>query len=142
VVSAHFLAPMVDEPSRHWRLVHEATGRTLAHTLHGAFDSASRKSGLLGRDAWPAGEALVIAPCQAVHTVGMQFPIDVLFARRDGTVNKVRTAVRPWRMTGAWRAFAVIEMAAGTLEACGCAVGPGDRVHVAPGPDAVGLAGR
>jgi uncharacterized protein len=142
MVSAHFLAPMVREATQRWRLEHAATGRTLAHTLHAAFDSASRKTGLLGRDAWPAGEALVIAPCQAVHTVGMQFPIDVLFVRRDGTVEKVKVAVPPWRMTGSWRAFAVIEMAAGTIEACGCEVSPGDRLHVAPATDAVGLAGR
>lgn len=98
-----------------------------------AFDSASRRTGLLEHDAWPQGEGLVIAPCQAVHTVGMRFPIDVLFVRRDGTVEKVGTRVKPWRIAGAWRAFAVIETAAGALERCSPPITPGDRVAVEVG---------
>jgi uncharacterized protein len=141
-MSAHFLAGMVNETGRRWRLAHEATGASIADTLHGAFDSASRRRGLLGRDNWPRGEALVIAPCQAVHTIGMRFPIDVLFVRRDGTVEKVSTAVRPWRMAGAWRGWAVIEFAAGALEAQEWRVQAGDRVMVAPAIDAAGLTSR
>lgn len=132
-MSAHFLAPMLDAPARRWRLVHEASGATVAGTLHAAFDSAARRTGLLGKDGWPAGEGLVIAPCQAVHTIGMRFAIDVLYVRRDGTVEKVSRAVKPWRLSGAWRAFAVIEVAAGVCDACAPAMVPGDRVAVVPG---------
>jgi hypothetical protein len=63
----------------------------------------------------PAGEALVIAPCQAVHTFRMQFDIDVVYAARDGRVVKLRERLKPGRLSGAWSAFAVIEMAAGAV---------------------------
>lgn len=121
---------MVKEPHRQWRLVDGATEVVVAARVHAAFDSAARRTGMLGRDTWPDDEALVIAPCQAVHTVGMRYAIDVLFVRRDGTIEKVQPTVRPWRMTGAWRAFAVIEMAAGALERRAPLVGPGQRLVV------------
>jgi uncharacterized membrane protein (UPF0127 family) len=40
----------------------------------------------------------------------MKFAIDVLFVAKDGLVVKARAAVRPWRMSAAWRAHAVIEL--------------------------------
>jgi uncharacterized membrane protein (UPF0127 family) len=46
----------------------------------------------------------------------MRFAIDVAFVARVGRVLKVRRAMRPWRMAAAWRAFAVVEMAAGALD--------------------------
>ena len=115
VVRPHFLAPLLREPEATWRLVHEMSGHVLATCVHSAFDSASRRTGLLTQAAWPAGSALIIAPCQAVHTVGMQFAIDVVFVDRRGRVVKVREAVRPWRIAAALTAFAVVELPAGSV---------------------------
>lgn len=121
------LAPLLRDPGVPWTLVHASSGRVLATTVRGAFDSASRREGLLKQVAWPEGSALIIAPCQAVHTVGMHFPIDVLFVDRAGLVVKVRERVPPWRMAGAFRAFATIELPAGTLAG---QVRPGDVVTI------------
>jgi len=41
--------------------------------------SAKRRTGLLKHTGLEPGEGLWIAPCEAVHTIGMKFPIDVLF---------------------------------------------------------------
>jgi uncharacterized membrane protein (UPF0127 family) len=60
----------------------------------------------------------------------MRFPIDVIYARRDGRVVKVRERLRPGRLSGAWGAFAVIELAAGVVARTGVAVG--DRLVVEP----------
>ncbi|HET9832290.1 MAG TPA: DUF192 domain-containing protein, partial [Vicinamibacterales bacterium] len=59
--------------------------------------------------------AMILAPCSAVHTFFMRFSIDVAFVARDGRVIKVRTTVAPWRIAAAFGAFAVIELAAGSL---------------------------
>jgi uncharacterized membrane protein (UPF0127 family) len=114
-VTPHFLAPMLRAPMLPWTLVHEPSGRVIANDLRTAFDSASRREGLLKQSAWPAGAALIIAPCQAVHTVGMRFAIDVVFVDRGGRVLKVRERMTAWRMAGSLRAFATIELPAGTL---------------------------
>ena len=129
---AHFLSPLLRSGDAPWTLVHEETGRVLADRLHTAFDSASRRSGLLGEVTWPAGSALVIAPCQAVHTIGMRFPIDVMFVDRDGRIVKARRGLGPWRMAAAWRAFAAVELSVGSVTD-GLRVGDRVRLALAPG---------
>jgi uncharacterized membrane protein (UPF0127 family) len=100
----------------------------VARTLLTAFDSKSRKKGLLGRDSLPEGSALIIAPCQAIHTFSMRFAIDVLFVAKDGRVLKVRQAVPARRIAVSLRAFAVVELPAGAIERSGTQAG--DRLQV------------
>ena len=108
-----FLTPLLRQPARPWALHNRNTGATLAGRVLAAVDSETRRRGLLGRTHLE-DEALVIAPCNAVHTFFMKFSIDVIFVDRHGAVTRVARAVQPWRITGALRAFAVIEVAAGT----------------------------
>ena len=119
----HFLEPLLGPDAA--GLVLRVNGRpeSVATTLEPAFDSAARRKGLLGRDGLPPGAALVIAPCNAVHTFSMRFPIDIIFAARDGRVLKIQPRVPARRVTGAWGAFATIEMAAGSAEHAGLLVG-------------------
>jgi uncharacterized protein len=109
-------------------LTNPRNNRVVARTLLRAFDSESRRRGLLKRDSLPDGTALVIAPTNAIHTFFMRFAIDVAFLSREGRVLKVRRAMPAWRMAAAWRAFAVVELAAGGLEQSG--VEPGDVLRV------------
>ena len=71
---------------------------------------------------------MVIAPTNAIHTFFMKFAIDVAFVARDGRVLKVRTNLGPWRMAFSLRAYAAVEMPAGTLTKIDTA--PGDRVAI------------
>ena len=111
--SPHFLSPLVRGPHGDWRCVNRSTGAMMATTLLPAFDRRSRNDGLLGRKGLPSGTALVLAPCQAVHTWFMRFPIDIVFVSRTGRVLKIKPAVGPWRMAMRFGAFAVLELAAG-----------------------------
>jgi len=110
-----FLSPLLRAESIAHVLENARTQRVIADRLLTAFDSRSRRQGLLGRDGLPDGTALIIAPSNAVHTFFMRFPIDVAFVAKDGRVLKVRHAVPPRRITAALRAYAVAEMPAGTL---------------------------
>ena len=123
-----FLDPLRQSSAPSLVLTNTRDDRIVADTLLRAFDSASRRRGLLKRDFLPEGSALVIAPTSAIHTFFMRFAIDVAFIARDGRVLKVRRAMRPWRMAAAWGAFAVVEMAAGALDRAG--VQAGDVVRV------------
>lgn len=130
---SHFLAPLLVSPDQAWSVRNLTSGGVLVSRLEAAFDSATRKKGLLGRDRFDAGAGLVIAPCGGIHTFFMRFPIDVLFAARDGRVVKVSHAVMPWRLSLSLRAFCVIEMPAGT--AASCATRAGDRLELFPADD-------
>jgi uncharacterized membrane protein (UPF0127 family) len=123
MAAAHFLRPMLENDPGTCCLRAEGRETPLAQSLIPAFDSPSRRRGLLGRDSLADGAALIIAPSSAVHTFRMQFPIDLVYARRDGRVLKVRQAVPPNSMSGAWGAFAVIELPAGTIARVGLEVG-------------------
>jgi uncharacterized membrane protein (UPF0127 family) len=112
---AHCLSALVREPQGRFGLWNVRTGDQIATRVMAAFDSGSRRQGLLGRGGLSAGEALVLAPCSSVHTAFMRFPIDLIFLSRAGRVLKTSAGVPPWRIRLAWRAFAVVELAAGTL---------------------------
>lgn len=75
-----------------------------------------RLIGLLACRHLPDEEALVFPNCRSIHTLGMRFPIDVLFVDRAWRIVALRPRLRPWRwllpVGGAW---ATIEMASGTI---------------------------
>ena len=111
-------------------LVNAQTGAVIASSVEVARTSATRRRGLLGREGLPTGSALVITRCNAIHTMGMQFAIDVAFIDGDGCVRKIVHRLRPRRIAIAPRAWAVIELAAGELGPDCLSVG--DRVYLAP----------
>jgi uncharacterized membrane protein (UPF0127 family) len=128
---ASFVSPLLDAGAEGYRLVNERTGTSVAHRILTAFDSSSRRTGLLQHDSLPEGTALVIAPTNAIHTFFMRFAIDVAFVSRDGRVVKTHAALAPWRMAAALRAYAVVELPAGTLSRTDTK--PGDRLATLPG---------
>ena len=107
-----FLSPWIKTPERSFELVNRRNGRVCVASLEVAADSASRNRGLLGRDGLAPGAGLIIAPTKAVHTFFMRFSIDLVWLDREGLVLKVRGAVPAGRISGALRAFAVLELPA------------------------------
>src|SRR5690242_15966995 len=78
-------------------LVNESTHASIAQRVELAISRAERRRGLLGRQRLEPGAALVLAPCFAVHTAGMQFPIDVVFVNKQGLAVRVVRGLAPWR---------------------------------------------
>ena len=130
--SRTFLAPLTakNAAGRPLRLVNAETGAVLATALEAAFDSASRRRGLLGRDGLAKDAAILIAPCNSVHTFFMRFTIDVVFAAKDGRVLKVSRGLKPSRIAASLRAFTAIEFdsSAGATDN----LKPGDRLAIEP----------
>ena len=121
-----FLAPLIRKRAGKCELVHVESGAVLASRVDTALDSKSRLRGFPGRGPVPEGDALILAPCRIVHTFFRRFPIDAIFVAADGTVIKICRHVRPWRLVGAFRAFAAIEAAAGFVDRSDTT--PGDRL--------------
>jgi uncharacterized membrane protein (UPF0127 family) len=119
-------------------LMNARTGGVVASAVEIADTRAARRKGLLGRNSLDLSAALVLSPCFAIHTVGMRFPIDALFINRDGVVVRVARDLGPWAIVVSWRANAVIELAAGSLQARDVRVG--DRLFLAAEPARAGTA--
>jgi uncharacterized membrane protein (UPF0127 family) len=115
VVTPSFLRPLLKGGSTRLAIVNSRNQQQLADDLIPAFDSKTRRTGLLRHDRFPAGSAMLIAPSNAVHTFFMRFSIDVAFVTREGRVVKTYAALAPWRIAAALRGYAVIELPAGTL---------------------------
>ena len=83
----------------------------------------TRMRGLLARPALNFGEGMLLRSCNMVHTVGMQYPIDVLFLSRDGVVLKIVETLKKNRTSGHVFANCVLELAAGEVKRCGITLG-------------------
>jgi uncharacterized membrane protein (UPF0127 family) len=75
--------------------------------------SFGRARGLLGRSGLDPGEGMLIDRAGSVHMFFMRFPIDVVFLARDRTVVGIKHRLSPWRVAGARRAVASLELPAG-----------------------------
>jgi uncharacterized membrane protein (UPF0127 family) len=73
----------------------------------------ARLCGLAGLRAPPRDVALLLAPCRSVHTVGMRWPLDLVWLGAGGAVLQVDCGVQPWRIRSCRRACAVVETPAG-----------------------------
>jgi len=102
----------------------------LASSVEVASSGAARSRGLLGRKGLAMGEALWIIPCEAVHTVGMQFALDLVYLDRGRRIRKIRQNVRPWRFSACLTAHSVLELPAGALQ--GQQVKVGDVIEFTP----------
>jgi uncharacterized membrane protein (UPF0127 family) len=92
--------------------------------------SETRRTGLLKHESLPRGEGLWIAPCEAVHSFWMKFPIDVLYLNKQKQVVKIRSNMVPWRLSACLRAHSVLELPAGM--AAETQTAPGDQLKFEP----------
>lgn len=98
--------------------------KELSDNVHIAKNLFHRVKGLIGRDTIAVGEALWIKPCISIHTFLMKFPIDVLFLDKKNRVIAAIKNLQPNRITRLYpRAFSVLELPAGTIEATSTEVG-------------------
>ncbi len=105
------------------RIRNQTRNALLADRADIADTSQKRRTGLLKHASLELGEGLWIAPCEAVHTMFMKFPIDVLFLDRKRRILKIRGSMKLWRMAICFRAHSVLELPAGTTDRTGTSAG-------------------
>jgi uncharacterized membrane protein (UPF0127 family) len=92
-------------------------------------NSWQRMKGLLGRDALPSGEALVITHCQSIHMLFMKFPIDVIFCDDRNKVVGLCRDIKPYGFSPVFfKASYAIEVPAGSIASSGTQLG--DQVQL------------
>jgi uncharacterized protein len=94
--------------------VYNKTKETFVATQATVADSYfSRLVGLLGKTKrWAQhGKGLWIIPSRGIHTIGMLFPIDLIFLSKEKEVVHVEEYVRPFRISKvSLKAMSVLEL--------------------------------
>lgn len=98
------------------KVFNQSRGILIAHELREVRRSWERARGLLATPPLQEGQALLIDPCNWIHTLGMGYPIDVLYLDRYLRVVEISEGMKPNRI-GPWvrKAQAVIELPAGHI---------------------------
>jgi uncharacterized protein len=114
--------------------VYNKTRETFVATEALLADSYLRRLvGLLGKTRrWATlGRGLWIVPSRGVHTIGMLFPIDLIFLGKDKEVVYVEEYVRPFRISKVLlKATSVLELPPHTIYRSGTKIG--DQLEIAP----------
>src|ERR1700693_902630 len=114
--------------------VYNKTRETFIATEATVADSYLRRLiGLLGKTRrWARlGSGLWIVPSSGVHTIGMMFPIDLIFLGKEKEVVHIEEHVRPFRISNvSLKATSVLELPPHTIYRSGTQVG--DRLEIAP----------
>lgn len=105
-------------------------GKQIADKVMLAENYTARLKGLLEQKSLDPGSALIIKPCNSVHTWFMKFNIDVLFIGKSGRVVKVIETMPPFKVAAARVAAFAVELPAGTIREHG--IKPGDMLGVIP----------
>ena len=100
------------------KIINETKGTVLAENVIVANTFFGWIIGLLNRSEILPGEALLIRPCNSVHTFFMKFPIDVVFVSKDHRILITIPNMKPFRFSQVvLESRFVLELPAGTLEA-------------------------
>lgn len=107
----------------------ERTNAVVASRVSVATGLWERSLGFIGRATIAADEAMWFDRCNAVHTVGMRVPIDVVFLDPQMCVIAIEASVMPMRfVVRQAHARSVLELRAGRSAELGLC--PGDRLLV------------
>jgi len=107
--------------------------RFLATHLGVAQTHWSRLRGLLGacEDDFRNGRGLWIRPCRGVHTLAMNFPIDVVYLDSTNTVLHFESNLQPWRFAPIrLKAASVLELPSHTIAETETALGDRIEIHM------------
>lgn len=90
----------------------------------------TRMKGLIGSKPLAEGEALLIVPCNSIHSHFMGYPFDAVFGNKELKVVGIHREMPPWRFGRIHRgAHFVIELPAGTVATTGTQEGDQLQIH-------------
>ena len=109
-------------------LVNVTRQSVVSDRCHFANSVFKRMIGLLNRKTLSQGEGLLLDRCYGIHTIGMRFPIDVLFLDKELRVMRAVSAIPPFRTCIVKHAVYVLELPVGVIQSSRTEAG--DQIQV------------
>ncbi len=72
--------------------------------------------GLLATQELSPDTALLIMPCNSVHTFFMNYSIDVIYLDKQAKIKKIVSQLKPWRLSMSLASTTTLELASGMAE--------------------------
>jgi uncharacterized membrane protein (UPF0127 family) len=108
------------EKKNKYRVRISESDHILASNCELAMNFFKRLKGLMFRMELPDDEALLILPCNSIHTFFMRFPIDLVFIDMEGVaVSEYRDVIPGKALKPVRGAFATLELRGGRLDRIG-----------------------
>jgi len=97
-----------------FRIENKREGTTVAERAKLANTFFSRLKGLLGTKQLGEGEALILEPCQSIHTFFMKYDLDIIFLDKKNIIVGVAEHLKPNRLSSFYRkASKAVELPSG-----------------------------
>src|ERR1700686_1182556 len=96
--------------------LHQRSGKVLAEDLESATSLIALTAGLMFRRTLEPGRGLWLYPCNGIHMMFMNFPIDAVFLDSRERVRKVYRKLPRWYGVVWWEigAYSVLELPPGS----------------------------
>ena len=113
---------------RYYKIINTRTGAIIAEKAKITQNFKERSVGLLNRKSLESGEALLIKPCNSIHTFFMRFPIDVAFLNKEGNVVGIVKNMAAWRLASCiFKGYMTLELPVGSIDIQGIKIGDSVR---------------
>lgn len=98
-------------------VINQRTGQIIARRVVWAHGWLERLKGLLGTQTLDEQSGMWLKPCRSIHTLGMNYAIDVVFLDRQNKICQLSSQVRPYRAcTAPLRTQSALELPAGRIQ--------------------------
>lgn len=106
------------------KIINLTKGTVLADSATLADTPLSRIKGLLGKREFLRGQAMILRPCNSIHTFFMTFAIDVLFVNKSHQIVKTLSDLSPFKLSNiCFKSSYAVELPAGIITATNSSVG-------------------
>jgi len=105
---------------RNSTIINQRNGNIVSLQTRVANTWIKRLVGLLPEKKLNEGDGLWIQPCSSIHTIGMRFPIDVVFLDKNHRIKKLGKSVKPFRFCASLKGTkSVLELPVGSIVSAG-----------------------
>ena len=100
-----------------FKIIVKSNRRTVAEKAILADSFFKRLKGLMFEKKMDGHDALIIKPCNSIHTFFMNYSIDVIFLNQKLKIIKIKRKMQPWKISPVYfSATQVIELEGGRID--------------------------